>query len=331
MSKRSSGSSRPSILNVNREYRRHKVRSSPRLEQLEQRVALSTFQVNTTLDTVAVDLHTGRDASGHVSLRSAIMAANAQGGSNTINLPSATDRYKLTIAGGYEDAGATGDLDITSNLTINGAGASSTVIDGNNLDRVFHVLGGAKVNISGVTIENGRANEGGGLLNAGGQVKLSSVVVTGNLAIGARGARGPNSRDVQGGNGGTGLPAGIASVGQGGGISNSAGSLVIMNSTISGNQAIGGDGAQGGAGGSASGIDQSAGPGQSVTGGPGGYASNGSYGKGGGIYNGPGASLTLSGTRITANVAQGGNGGQGGKWFRHWEYGSRCHQLQSAE
>ena len=58
---------------------------------------LSTFQVNTTLDTVAVDLRTGKDATGHISLRSAIMAADASGGSSTIKLGKGT--YTLTIAG----------------------------------------------------------------------------------------------------------------------------------------------------------------------------------------------------------------------------------------
>ena len=58
--------------------RRQAKRSRPRLEVLEHRVVLSTFKVNTTLDTVAVNLKTGKDASGHISLRSAIMAADAR-------------------------------------------------------------------------------------------------------------------------------------------------------------------------------------------------------------------------------------------------------------
>ena len=58
----------------------HKQQSFPRLEHLEPRIALSTFHVNTTLDTVAVNLRTGKDAAGHISLRSAIMAADAKGG-----------------------------------------------------------------------------------------------------------------------------------------------------------------------------------------------------------------------------------------------------------
>jgi hypothetical protein len=65
-------------------------RLRPTLEGLEGRVALSTFHVNTTLDTVAVNLKTGKDASGNISLRSAIMAADANPKSDTIVLPAGT-------------------------------------------------------------------------------------------------------------------------------------------------------------------------------------------------------------------------------------------------
>ena len=67
-------------------------RLRPGLEGLEDRVTPSTFHVNTLLDTVAVNLKTGKDASGHVSLRSAIMAADAKGGNNKIILPAGTSR-----------------------------------------------------------------------------------------------------------------------------------------------------------------------------------------------------------------------------------------------
>ena len=87
----------------------------PWLEGLEHRVVLSTFHINTTLDTVAVNLQNGKDASGHISLRSAIMAANAKPNADTIVVPAGT--YMLTIPGAGEDNDATGDLDIKGNLT----------------------------------------------------------------------------------------------------------------------------------------------------------------------------------------------------------------------
>ena len=91
--------------------RRCAKRSRPWLESLEHRVVLSTFKVNTTLDTVAVSLKTGKDASGHISLRSAIMAADAKPNADTIIVPAGM--FTLTLAGAGEDAAATGDLDIT--------------------------------------------------------------------------------------------------------------------------------------------------------------------------------------------------------------------------
>ena len=158
-------------------------RFRPLGEALETRRLLSTFKVNTLLDTVAVNLKTGKDASGHISLRSAIEAANSRPNSDTIVLPNGT--IKLTIVGPNEDNAATGDLDIKGSVTIKGKRASSTIIDGNSLgDRVFQVLSG-RVQISGLTIQHGQAEEGAGLLNSGGQVTLASVVVANNEALGS--------------------------------------------------------------------------------------------------------------------------------------------------
>ncbi len=179
---------------------RRRARFRPLGEALETRRVLSTFKVNTLLDTVAVNLKTGKDASGHISLRSAIEAANSRPNADTILLPSGT--IKLTIGGANEDNAATGDLDIKGNVTIKGKGASSTIVDGNSiLDRVFQVLSG-RVQISGLTIQHGQADEGGGLLNSGGQVTLTSVVVANNVALGSDGALGLQ------GTGGTGVQGG---------------------------------------------------------------------------------------------------------------------------
>ena len=251
-----------------RRMRRQRVQSCPRLESLEGRVMMSTFQVNTTLDTMAVNLRTGKDATGHISLRSAIMAADARGGSNTIDLRNGT--YNLTIAGANDDASATGDLDITGNLTIKGSGSRRTIIDGNNLDRVIEVLHG-KVTISGVTIRHGMAKLGGGIFNSGGQVSLSSVMVAENRAVGADGAVGNGGGLLggAGGNGGNGL------AGLGGGIFNGAGSLSISKSTISANQSIGGNGGQGGNGGLDQGLSQADDDGQNGIGRAAGHGGDG--------------------------------------------------------
>lgn len=137
----------------------------------------ATFSVTTTTD------------GGPGSLRQAIIDANASPGADTVNVPAGN--YVLTIAGSGEDAAATGDLDITDDLTIVGSGAATTVIDGNALDRVLHVLPDVTAEITGVTITGGVVDAsgggfspitGGGFLNEGTTV-IREVIVDSNEAI----------------------------------------------------------------------------------------------------------------------------------------------------
>ena len=111
-----------------------------RLEPLEARCLLAVFAVNSVADTIDANPGDGlaRDASGQTTLRAAIMEANALSGADTINLPAGT--YTLTLAGANEDGGATGDLDITSDINIQGAGRELTFVDGGQLDRVIHLV-----------------------------------------------------------------------------------------------------------------------------------------------------------------------------------------------
>ena len=125
--------------------------------------------VNGTID--AVDVNPGDgfcdDGTGFCSLRAAIMEANALPGPDTLEIPEGT--FVLGITGTGEDAAATGDLDITDDLTIIGAGMDLTIIDGGGNDRVFHIVGAITVDIDGMKIQNGVAvgAAGGGVLNEG--------------------------------------------------------------------------------------------------------------------------------------------------------------------
>lgn len=145
--------------------------------------ASASFTVNSTAD--ASDANPGdgvcatRD--GLCTLRAAIQESNALGGDDTIMLPAGT--YTLTIEGLLDDKGLLGDLDIQDNLTLTGEGAQSTIIDGNQLDRVLHIINGyTVVEISGVTIRNGNTPfslGGGGMLNQG-TLTLNDSIVTSN-------------------------------------------------------------------------------------------------------------------------------------------------------
>jgi len=108
------------------------------------------------------------------SLREAILSANTDtavggcpaGSSSTtdvISLPPGD--YTLAAGGTHEDAAADGDLDVTASVTIQGAGADVTAVDGNGSaggERVFEVFAPSVLTISGLTIHDGRDESGGG-------------------------------------------------------------------------------------------------------------------------------------------------------------------------
>jgi len=112
---------------------------------------------DTTDDTIDVAPGDGvcTDADGHCSLRAAIQEANALAGEDTIMLGAGT--YAFTRAGGNEDAAASGDLDITDDLVLQGAGAEATIIDGGALDRVLDLRGSTPhaVRLENLTLRNG--------------------------------------------------------------------------------------------------------------------------------------------------------------------------------
>jgi uncharacterized repeat protein (TIGR01451 family)/CSLREA domain-containing protein len=152
----------------------------------------AVITVTTTVDDITEN--------GNCTLREAIIAANsdtavdacpAGNGADTIILPAGV--YTLTIAGANEDAAATGDLDITDNLTIMGAGSGITIIDGNGLDRIFDIAPSGQsitVTLSGLTVRNGSApttgswwtKGGGGIRTSAANTTLQDVIVSNNHA-----------------------------------------------------------------------------------------------------------------------------------------------------
>lgn len=132
-------------------------------------VRAATVSVGTTADDPLAPAPLGSYASDGTTapctLREAIVYANAHSGT-IITLPAAAQPYKLTRTGSNENSAQTGDLDIHAGVTINGAGAATTIIDGNGVsaspDRVFDIYPGMfstsiTVAINGVTIQHGVA------------------------------------------------------------------------------------------------------------------------------------------------------------------------------
>jgi CSLREA domain-containing protein len=261
---------------------------------------------------------------GKCTLRAAIQEANALSGPDVIKLKAGL--YMLSIAGASENDCATGDLDITDDLTITGTGAKNTFINAGQLDRVFHIIGAISVTIADLTVQNGFATDGvypdevsgGAILNQSenSTLTLKGIAISNNTAAG-----GVNSR--------------------GGGIYN-LGTLVITksllsNSTLSNNAASGGSSTVNG--GAIYGYVGTlrikattilnnivSGPNSGFGGGIfNGYGSleirqstvsnnavlvQSGYGEGGGITNG--GPLTIVQSTISNNRAQGANGDGGG-------------------
>src|SRR4051794_27409607 len=136
----------------------------------------TVFDVNTTSDIASC-------APGTLSLRCAVNASNGAGGTNTINVPAGG--YTLSLTGVGEDAGLTGDLDITNgDLTIAGAGASTTTIHGSG-DRIFDVVTGSTagaISMTGLTLSGGGGVSDGAAIQAlTGSLSLDQVAVDSNV------------------------------------------------------------------------------------------------------------------------------------------------------
>jgi hypothetical protein len=205
-----------------------------------------TFTVNSTDDlpddlTIPGTCHT---AANTCTLRAAVMQANRTSGLGaTVIVPAGI--YTLTIPAAGANGDESGDLNLTSPtigspvITIIGAGASTTIINANQLDRVFHIGAGRTASITGVTILNGYSISDGGGIFSDGTLTVTNSTISGNQArIGGGGIFSNNgpltvTNSTISGNQARGL---------GGGISNYDGSLNVSNSTIYGNSANNGGG-----------------------------------------------------------------------------------------
>src|SRR5919106_360007 len=155
-----------------------------------------TFVVNDASDRVDQSVSDGvcRSAAGTCTLRAAIQQTNALAGADTIVLPAGT--YSLAIPPVNQNLADNGDLDITDSLSISGAGAASTIVDGGTppsgaaperrgLDRLFEVTAnGGTVSFSNLAITDGYAAEyGGGILNnSTAAISLTASTLTGTSA-----------------------------------------------------------------------------------------------------------------------------------------------------
>ncbi|MGQ0603289.1 MAG: choice-of-anchor Q domain-containing protein [Anaerolineales bacterium] len=234
------------------------------------------------------------------SLREAITAVstgNAFGGcpagaaGDTIEL-AAGNTYVLTRTG-YEDNNATGDLDITSSMTVASPTGAATIDGQLANDRLLHIRGTVTVNLSRLSLQNGSATApgtggamyvfvdaaatldsvtifsntasqtGGGIFNLGAVTLLRSTIIS-NSAQGSGPASGGianfGAMTVQDSL----VMSNTATFGNGGGLTAGGFPTLLKNVTVSGNRA-----------------DRA----------------------GGGVYVDPSGGLTLNNVTITRNTA----------------------------
>jgi predicted outer membrane repeat protein len=220
---------------------------------------------------------------GDCSLRQAMDLADSVLGPDAITLPAG--HYALTIKGAEEDEGNTGDLDVPAGtqISIEGAGARTTVIDAAGLgDRVFDAP--AALYLRNLTVANGESDDqNGGGIRSEGLLSLGSVTVRGNVAT------------KSGYGGGVYADGAVVMIngslltenrnsGDGGGIFTSGGDVTITNSTIADNV-----------------VDTSLYPDEE---------SWGAYGGGMEVSNGI---LRMQNVTVAGNSIRDGNGGGGGE------------------
>nr|MDZ8001586.1 Calx-beta domain-containing protein [Aulosira sp. DedVER01a] len=229
-------------------------------------MAPTILTVNTTAD------QNDGSATNGLSLRDAILIANANPTTEyEIQLAGGTT-YNLSSNGINEDAALTGDLDIKSRsnvLYIVAVGGQATINASGliNSDRVFHVLAGGALSLQNVVVTGGKISSsrgGGGIrVDYNGALDLYNTTISGNSAESSY---------------------------QGGGIYND-GTVYLRNSSINNNKASNGGGILNN--GTLIATNSS--------------ISSNSSGSGGGIYNFD--TLTLINTTVSNNTASSSGGG----------------------
>jgi CSLREA domain-containing protein len=158
------------------------------------------------------------------TLREAIVHSNA---GDVVSIPAGT--YTLSL----------GELTVSHNLTINGAGASSVKIDGANASRVLEVALGDSLTLSGVTIQHGKPPNvnpirGGGIRVLGNLTLRNSTLTLNQSMDGGALATDDNAASATLDHVNV-INNGTAGIGGAGGIEQNLGSLTITSSLLSNN------------------------------------------------------------------------------------------------
>ena len=219
------------------------------MERVEDRLLYATYIVTGGGDAAGTVTPGGAGTYEATTLRAAVNAANATPEADVVKISPSVGTVAL----------AGGELVISSDLAVEGAGANVQTIDAGGTSRVFNVRPGVTASVSDVTLANGRSQFfGGGAVRNEGYLTLRRVTVR-NSSVGLADGGGVfnvgvlwvadstftgNTASAGGGlfNGGAATVVNSTFAGNtadfGGGMYNRDGALLhVVNSTVSGNRA----------------------------------------------------------------------------------------------
>ena len=237
-----------------------------------------------TAQSAVLNVTNTQDA-GPDSLRATVEAAIA-GDAIEFNIPTSDPGYNI-LTGVFTITLTSGEIVIAKDLTIAVRSGANVAISGNHASRIFKITAGT-VEISNLSLIDGAVTgergpvagfpgapgSGGAVLNQG-TLLFNGCTFNGNRALG--------------GQGGSGVTAGVGGDGRGGAIANQN-TLSLVACTLTGNSA------EGGLGGIA--INTSLHPANAL----------GGMGLGGAIHNAETGTLSVSNCTVTANSTKGAHG-----------------------
>ena len=191
---------------------------------------------------------------------------------HAISLAASGDTIQI-VAATYQE-----NLSIPFNLTLNGAKAATTIVDGTNTANVFTVGAGISLTLSNLTIKNGVGYSGGGGIDNSGTLTVNRSNFYTNTALSGGAVLNTGTATISNSNLSGNSPYFSGHSASCGAIDNRS-TMTITNSTFYSN-----------------------------------YANN-NYTAGGAICNG--GALAITGTTFNTNSSQGNNGGYGGAIFNY--------------
>ncbi len=123
-------------------------------------------------DSLGSDDNVGNKTSPLKTLEAALKIATAEGGKGQI----------IVLNGTYTGTGNVG-IEINGNVTITGESMDNVTFDAKTLSNIFNITTGSNVNLTNITLVNGKTTEYGSVINNNGNLTMNNTRIINNTAI----------------------------------------------------------------------------------------------------------------------------------------------------